>query len=183
MKDRARRGEAGQVTEASLIATQKEGTGLFPKNGHAGLFFESDLCSCPSSLCQRLDKSRTSCSCYGRKRIKCAVSLGRSLPAGQSEELAPEAGLQGVCSEPFCTCTYKPGRLRSRVLINRSKTQQLPTSPTTVMNLIKMLPSTFPLKVFSFFFPTFHLPFITTPRTNSLTEKRKNPNQKCGESG
>lgn len=83
MKDRARRGEAGQVTEASLIATQKEGTGLFPKNGHAGLFFESDLCSCPSSLRQRLDKSRTSCSCYGRKRIKCAVSLGRSLPAGQ----------------------------------------------------------------------------------------------------
>ena len=41
-----RRGEAGQVTEASLIATQKKGRGLVPKNGHAGLFFESDLCSC-----------------------------------------------------------------------------------------------------------------------------------------
>lgn len=82
MKDRARRGEAGQVTQAALIATQKEGRGLFPKNGHAGLFFESDLCSCPSSLRRRLDKSRTSCSCYGRKRRKCAVSLGRSLPAG-----------------------------------------------------------------------------------------------------
>lgn len=43
MKDRVRRGEAGQVTEASLIATQKKGRGFVSKNGHAGLFFESDL--------------------------------------------------------------------------------------------------------------------------------------------
>lgn len=46
MKDRTRRGESVQVTEASLIATQKKGRGFVPQNGHAGLFFESDLCSC-----------------------------------------------------------------------------------------------------------------------------------------
>lgn len=46
-KWKTERGEkkAGQVTEASLIATQKKGRGFVSKNGHAGLFFESDLCS------------------------------------------------------------------------------------------------------------------------------------------
>lgn len=47
MKDRVKRGEAGQLTEASLIASHKKGRGFFPKNGHTGLFFESDLFSCP----------------------------------------------------------------------------------------------------------------------------------------
>ncbi|KAM7382412.1 hypothetical protein PAMP_002141 [Pampus punctatissimus] len=37
----------------------------------------------PPPTRHRLDKSRTSCSCYWRKRRKCAVSLGRSVPAGQ----------------------------------------------------------------------------------------------------
>lgn len=39
--------KAGQVAEASLIATRKKGTGFVSKNGHAGLFFESNVCSSP----------------------------------------------------------------------------------------------------------------------------------------
>lgn len=95
------REEAGQVTEASLIATQKKGEGLFQRT--VMLVCSLNRISLPPP--HRLDKSRTSCSCYGRKKRKCAVSLGRSLAARQIGRNRTRNGPTRCLL--VCTCVHR----------------------------------------------------------------------------
>lgn len=104
----------------------------------------------------RLDKSRTSCSCYGRKRRKCAVSLGRSLPAGQIGRTRTRNGPRGVCWRVrvclLCgTCRYAPSGFVCVLRVNCNKTQAPPTHThtNTLMNFFRTFPSTFPVKDYS----------------------------------
>ena len=56
----------------------------------------------------RLDKSRTSCSCYGRKRRKCAESLGDSMPAGQNQKDSHQEPARCVHADAsqLCLCVW-----------------------------------------------------------------------------
>lgn len=77
----------------------------------------------------RLDKSRTSCSCYGRKRRKCAVSLGRSVPAGQIGRTRTRNGPRGVCRR-VCAQVRAVGALCA-LCVSCSETQTPPTHTHT----------------------------------------------------
>ncbi len=106
MKDRARRGEAVQLTEASLIATQKKERGFVPQNGHAGLFFESDLCSClsfpPATVQTRAEQAVLVMAGRG-ENVQCH-QVAPCQP-GKSEGLAPGTACKvfvGVCLCVYC---------------------------------------------------------------------------------
>lgn len=108
MKDRARERRGWASHRGFTNCHSEEGRGFVPKNGHAGLFFESDLFPPPPPSRQ----SRTSCSCYGRKKRKCAVSLGRSLAARQIGRNRTRNGPTRCLL--VCTCVHRVVQARLR---------------------------------------------------------------------
>lgn len=53
---------------------------------------------------RRLDKYRTSCTCYGRKRRKCAVSLGRPAASQEIRETSSRNGPARCLWWCVCVC-------------------------------------------------------------------------------
>lgn len=91
MKDRAR-GEEGWASHWGFTnCHSEEGERVcFKERSCWSVLWIGSLFQPPPR--RRLDKYRTSCTCYGRKRRKCAVSLGR--PAA-SQEIRETSGRNG----------------------------------------------------------------------------------------
>lgn len=71
--------KAVQVAEAPLIATQQKGTEFVSKNSHAGLFFESNVCSSHLNIPHRSAESPSRqvqnrlCLLWEDEEEKCSV--------------------------------------------------------------------------------------------------------------